>query len=134
MAAFRYYQPLTVGAGQELEKQLNELESGTERLRCQSGPKHRRTTRRYEPKGFDLRGELYRIFGVDLTNVPVPGEKISGGKVLYTKSRRVRSRVATAFERAPSLCITRRTTSASSSAASLASRASHKPLLQRRIG
>jgi hypothetical protein len=26
--------------------------------------------RRYEPKTFDLRGELYRIFGVDLTNVP----------------------------------------------------------------
>jgi hypothetical protein len=23
-----------------------------------------------EPKTFDLRGELYRIFGVDLTNVP----------------------------------------------------------------
>ena len=26
--------------------------------------------RRYEPRTFDLRGELYRIFGVDLTNVP----------------------------------------------------------------
>ena len=26
--------------------------------------------RRYEPKTFDLRGELYRIFKVDLTNVP----------------------------------------------------------------
>ena len=26
--------------------------------------------RRYEPKSFDLRGKLYRIFGVDLTNVP----------------------------------------------------------------
>jgi transposase len=86
--------------------------------------------RRYEPKTFDLRGELYRIFGVDLTNVPgisaitaqtilceigtdvsrfrnasafaswlglCPEKKVSGGKVLFTKSRRVRSRVATAL-------------------------------------
>jgi len=85
---------------------------------------------RYEPRTFDLRGELYRIFGVDLTNVPgisavtaqailcevgtdvsrfrnastfaswlglCPEKKISGGKVLFTKSRRVRSRVATAL-------------------------------------
>jgi len=86
--------------------------------------------RRYEPKNIDLRGELYRIFGVDLTDVPgvsaitaqtilceigtdvshfrnasalaswlglCPEKKVSGGKVLYTKSRRVKSRVATAF-------------------------------------
>jgi|SRR5579872_4459457 len=79
------------------------------------------------------RGELYRIFGVDLTNVPgisaitaqtilceigtdvsrfrnasafaswlgpCPENKISDGKVLYTKSRRVRSRVATALRMA----------------------------------
>ena len=79
---------------------------------------------------FDLRGELYRVFGVDLTNVPgisaltaqtilceigtdvsrfrnasafaswlglCPEKKISGGKMLFTKSRRVRSRVATAL-------------------------------------
>ena len=78
---------------------------------------------------FDLRRELYRIFGVDLTNVPGISamtsqtilykvgtevsrfrnasafaswrdlcleKKISGGKVLFTKSRRVRSRVAIA--------------------------------------
>jgi hypothetical protein len=86
-----------------------------------------------EPKTFDLRSELYRIFGVDLTNVPgisaitaqtilceigtdvsrfrnastfaswlglCPENKISGGKVLYTKSRRVRSRIATALRMA----------------------------------
>src|SRR3954451_2270106 len=82
------------------------------------------------PKSFDLRAELYRIFGVDLTNVPgisaitaqtilceigtdvsrfrnasafaswlglSPENRISGSKVLSTKSRRVRSRVATAL-------------------------------------
>ncbi len=76
------------------------------------------------------RGDLYRVFGVDLTNVPgisaitaqtilyeigtdvsgfrnasafaswlglCPEKKISGGKVLFTKSRRVRSRLATAL-------------------------------------
>ena len=81
----------------------------------------------HEPRVFDLRSELYRLFGVDLTNVPgisamtsqtilcevgtdvsrfrnasafaswlglCPEKKISGGKVLFTKSRRVRSRVA----------------------------------------
>jgi transposase len=84
----------------------------------------------HEPRVFDLRSELYRIFGVDLTNVPgisamtsqtilcevgtdvsrfrnasafaswlglCPEKKISGGKVLFTKSRRVRSRVAIAL-------------------------------------
>jgi transposase len=86
--------------------------------------------RRYEPKTFDLRSELYRVFGVDLTNVPgisaitaqtilceigtdvsrfrnasafaswlglCSEKKVSGGKVLYTKSRRIRSRVASAL-------------------------------------
>jgi transposase len=132
LAAFRYYQTLTAEVDQELEKQLNELDSSatgeaTAPKRTKASPYQRR---RYEPKGFDLRGELYRIFGVDLTNVPgisaitaqtilceigtdvsqfrnasafaswlglCPEKKISGGKVLYTKSRRVRSRVATAL-------------------------------------
>jgi transposase len=132
VAAFRYYQVLTVEVDQELEKQLNELDGAVPDdaklpKRTKASPYQRC---RYEPKGFDLRGELYRIFGVDLTNVPgisaitaqtilcevgtdvsqfrnasafaswlglCPEKKISGGKVLYTKSRRVRSRVATAL-------------------------------------
>src|SRR5215469_16626462 len=86
--------------------------------------------RHYEPTSFDLRSELYRIFGVDLTDVPglsgvtartilcdigpdtspfrnasafaswlglCPERQISGGKVLFTKSRRVRSRVTLAL-------------------------------------
>src|SRR5271169_1868975 len=94
--------------------------------------------RHYEPRTFDLRAELYRVFGVDLTNVPgisaltaqtilcevgtdvsrfrnasafaswlglCPEKKVSGGKVLFTKSRQVRSRVATALRMcANSLC------------------------------
>jgi transposase len=90
--------------------------------------KHRR--QHHEPIAFDLRGELYRIVGVDLTDVPgissvtahtilcevgtdltrfrnasafaswlglCPEKQISGGKVLYTKSRQVKSRVASAL-------------------------------------
>jgi transposase len=132
LAAFRYYQTLVAEADQELATQLNELntaETAQAKMpeRTKASPYQRR---RYEPKNIDLRGELYRIFGVDLTNVPgisaitaqtilceigtdvsqfrnasafaswlglCPEKKVSGGKVLYTKSRRVRSRVATAL-------------------------------------
>jgi transposase len=132
LAAFRYYQQLIVEADAEIQQQLGDLETATTAEK--STPKRTKASpyqrRRYEPKEFDLRSELYRIFGVDLTNVPgisaitaqtilceigtdvsrfrnasafaswlglCPEKKISGGKVLYTKSRRVRSRVAAAL-------------------------------------
>lgn len=126
LAAFRYYQDLIAEIDQEIQQQLNNLETAataqeTTPKRTKASPYKRP---RYEPKSFDLRSELYRIFGVDLTDVPgvsaitaqtilceigtdasafaswlglCPEKKISGGKVLYTKSRRVRSRVATAL-------------------------------------
>ncbi len=133
--AFRYYQQLVVEVDQEIQRQLGTLKTAT--TAEPTVPKRTKASayqrRRYEPKTFDLRGELYRIFGVDLTNVPgisaitaqtilceigtdvsrfrnasafaswlglCPENKISGGKVLYTKSRRVRSRVATALRMA----------------------------------
>ena len=79
---------------------------------------------------FDLRGELYRIVGVDLTDIPginavtahtiiseigtdvsrfrnasafaswlglCPEKQVSGGKVLYSKTRPVKNRVANAL-------------------------------------
>src|SRR2546423_11403614 len=79
---------------------------------------------------FDLRGELYRIVGVDLTDIPgingvtahtiiseigtdvscfrnasafaswlglCPEKQVSGGKLLYTKTRPVKNRVAHAL-------------------------------------
>lgn len=132
LAAFRYYQGLVTDVDNEVERQLGGLETAPTAEK--DLPKRTKACayqrRRYEPKTFDLRGELYRIFGVDLTNVPgisaitaqtilceigtdvsrfrnasafaswlglCPENKISGGKVLYTKSRRVRSRVATAL-------------------------------------
>src|ERR1700730_3834694 len=123
---------LVVQVDQEIQCQLGSLETAT--TAEPAVPKRTKASayqrRRYEPKTFDLRGELYRIFGVDLTNVPgisaitaqtilceigtdvsrfrnasafaswlglCPEKKVSGGKVLYSKSRRVRSRVATAL-------------------------------------
>lgn len=132
LAGFRYYQGLIADADQEIQRHLGGLETAA--TAEQEPPKRTKQShyqrRRYEPKSFDLRSELYRIFGVDLTNVPgisaitahtilceigtdvsqfrnasafaswlglCPERQISGGKVLYTKSRRVRSRVATAL-------------------------------------
>ena len=134
-AAFHYYQQLVVEVDQEIQGQLGDLETAT--TAEPTVPKRTKASayqrRQSEPKTFDLRGELYRIFVVDLTNVPgisaitaqtilceigtdvsrfrnasafaswlglCPENKISGGEVLYTKSRRVRSRVATALRMA----------------------------------
>jgi hypothetical protein len=135
LAAFHYYQQLVVEVDQEIQRQVGCLETAitaepTVPKRTKTSPYQRR---RYEPKAFDLRSELYRIFRVDLNNVSgisaitaqtilceigtdvsrfrnasafaswlglCPENKISGGKVLYTKSRRVRSRVATALRMA----------------------------------
>src|SRR6201996_6558898 len=132
LAAFRYYQQLVVEVDRELANHLDGLETAaTAGFEPPQRTKHSHyQRRRYEPKSFDLRAELYRIFGVDLTNVPgisavtaqtilceigtdvsrfrnasafaswlglSPEKKISGGKVLNTKSRRVRSRVAIAL-------------------------------------
>jgi transposase len=132
LTAFRYYQQLVVEVDREIELHMGELNTAPT---AEKTPPARTKARhyqkcRYEPKMFDLRAELYRIFGVDLTNVPgisavtaqtilcevgtdvsrfrnasafaswlglCPEKKISGGKVLFTKSRRVRSRVATAL-------------------------------------
>lgn len=135
LAAYRYYQQLVLETDQEIQRQMVELEAADNAL-----AKMPKRTKRlpyqqqgHEPRVFDLRRELYRIFGVDLTNVPgisamtsqtilceagtdvsrfrnasafiswlglCPEKKISGGKVLFTKSRRVRSRVAIALRRA----------------------------------
>jgi transposase len=144
LAAFHYYQQLVVEVDQEVQRQLGSLETAItaepavpKRTAEPAVPKRTKASPykrgRYEPKAFDLRHELYRIFGVDLTNVPgisaitaqtilceigtdvsrfrnasafaswlglCPENKISGGKVLYTKSRRVRSRLATALRMA----------------------------------
>lgn len=132
LEAFRYYQGLITETDEEIKRQLGELTTANTAL---PNPPQRTKACRYqrqgnEPRNFDLRSELYRIFGVDLTNVPgisavtaqtilceistdvarfrnasafvswlglCPEKRVSGGKVLSTKSRNVRSRVATAL-------------------------------------
>jgi hypothetical protein len=72
LAAFHYYHPMVVEVDQEIQGQLGSL--GTATTAEPTVPKRTKASayqrRRYEPKTFDLRGELYRVFGVDLTNVP----------------------------------------------------------------
>src|SRR5271165_4592964 len=72
LAAYHYYQNLVLEVDQEIKLQLGELQTAetaekSTPARTKASPYQRR---RYEPKTFDLRSELYRIFGVDLTNVP----------------------------------------------------------------
>src|SRR5262249_13590034 len=119
---------------------------------------------RYEPAGFDLRGELYRILGADLTDVAgissvtahtilcevgtdvsrfrnasafaswlglCPERQISGGQVLYTKSPRVRNRVALALRLGAYSLHHPTTISVSSSVASHASLENLRPSRQR---
>jgi transposase len=129
---FRYYQRLVAETDREIQQHLLGLETAST---AGSEPPPRTKQRhyqccRYEPKSFDLRAELYRIFGVDLTDVPginavtaqtvlceigtdvcqfrnasafaswlglCPEKQISGGRVLSTRTRRVKSRLATAL-------------------------------------
>jgi hypothetical protein len=72
LAAFRYYQQLVLESDREIQLQLAELETAAT-AQPTTPPPTKATAhyaRHYEPRTFDLRGELYRVFGVDLTNVP----------------------------------------------------------------
>ena len=68
--AYRYYEKLMAECDREIEEYLKGFDS---KLSAQSPPlakpKERRRPRRNELR-FDLRAQLYRIFGVDLTAVP----------------------------------------------------------------
>jgi len=131
VTAYRQYQELMAGCDVEIERMLEEFSSAAE---GGAGPlppsaKHRHKPRRNELK-FDLRGHLYRIFGVDLTAVPginaqtahtllaevgcdlsafpnasafaswmglCPDNRVSGGKVLSARTRKVKNRLARAL-------------------------------------
>jgi hypothetical protein len=120
-ADFRYSQSLVMEVDHEIKRGVQPLATAPAAqaalpTRTKTWPYQRS---RYEPKNFDLRTELYRVFGVDLTTAPgisattaqtilceigtdvsrlrnasafaswlglCPENKISGGKVLYTKS------------------------------------------------
>lgn len=128
---YRFHQKLITDLDGEIARLMQTLPSATER----SGPPATRTKltayrRQGNDPSFDLRGELYRIAGVDLTDIPgistvtaqvilteigpdlsrfrhasafaswlglCPEKRVSGGKVLSCKTRRVAHRAATAL-------------------------------------
>ena len=131
LAAYRFYQHLMAEVDLELAQRMQELP------RAEHAPDKRppRTKKRiYQRAGnepsFDLKAELFRIAGVDLTDVPgistltahtilmevgpdvsrfrnasafaswlglCPEKQVSGGKVLYTRTRKVKNRAAIAL-------------------------------------
>jgi hypothetical protein len=131
LVGFHFYQQLIRAVDQELEGAMRQLP------RAEGAPEQMppRTKKCFYQKAgnepaFDLKAELFRISGVDLTDVPgisaitahtilievgpdlsrfrnasafaswlglCPDKKVSGGKVLYTGSRKVKNRIAIAL-------------------------------------
>jgi hypothetical protein len=131
LVGYRFYQRLIAEVDVELQLKMRELP------RAEGAPEQmpaRTKTRFYQRAGnepaFDLKGELFRIAGVDLTDVPgisaitahtiimevgqdmsrfrnasafaswlglCPEKQVSGGKVLSTRSRKVKNRAAIAL-------------------------------------
>ncbi|MDT7811438.1 MAG: transposase [Acidobacteriaceae bacterium] len=125
---YRYYQKLIAEQDEEIARFMHTLLNAVEH----TSPMPKRTKRTaYQGMGndptFDLRSELYRIAGVDLTDIPgvsataaqviltevgpdvsrfrhasafaswlglCPDKRASGGKLLSTKTRKVKNRVA----------------------------------------
>lgn len=131
LAGYRYYEKLVAEVDEEIKGLLKELPAveGTDQG-PPPGTKKRPLQKKHNDPAFDLRGELYRITGVDLTDIPginpvtahtiiseigtdvsrfrnasafaswlglCPEKQVSGGKVLYTKTRPVKNRVAIAL-------------------------------------
>ncbi len=70
LRAYRQYQQWIAACDVEIERQLRVLPNNlADDQKPLSKPKDHHKPRRNEP-GFDLRSQLYRIFGVDLTEVP----------------------------------------------------------------
>jgi len=129
VAAYRHYQGLLGACDVEIEQMLGEFSDAGPGAPALAEPDGRRKPRRNELK-FNLRGHLYRIFGVDLTAVPginaaiahtllaevgrdlsafpnaaafaswmglCPDNRVSGGKVLGSRTRKVNHRLARAL-------------------------------------
>jgi transposase len=131
LAAYRFYKSLMAEVDTELEMRMRQLPRSAEaQQRRPPGSKTRIYQRAGNEPAFDLKSELYRIAGVDLTDVPgistltahtllmevgtdiscfrnasafaswlglCPDKQVSGGKVLYTRTRKVKNRAAIAL-------------------------------------
>lgn len=131
LAGYRFYQSLIAEVDVELEAKTRELPRDADGAE-QMPPRTKECTyhRAGNEPSFDLRSEMFRITGVDLTNVPgisaltaytilmevgpdvsrfrnasafaswlglCPEKQVSGGKVLYSRSRKVKNRAAVAL-------------------------------------
>lgn len=127
LAAYRHYQVQIEQCDRELHELLGTFDS---RADPQENPLPPRPKPRRDRSGFDLRNELYRIFGTDLTAIPgvdvqtvytvfaecgrdlsafptagdfaswlglCPDNRITGGKVFATRTRKVNHPAATAL-------------------------------------
>lgn len=70
LKAYRYYQTLVADCDGEIEKYLKEFDSKIDVDQHPLPPERHRHRRRKNEFHFNLRAELYRILGVDLTAVP----------------------------------------------------------------
>jgi transposase len=139
LEGYRFYKKLIGELDLETERLMQAVPSAVEQLApIPSRTKHGVYQRNGNDPRFDLRRELYRIAGVDLTDVPgvsavtaqvilteigpdvtrfrnasafaswlglCPEKKVSGGKVLSCKTRKIKSRAALALRiGANSLC------------------------------
>lgn len=139
LAGYRYYHKLIAELDCEIERRMQILPSASDGSQpIPNRTKHSAFHRQGNDPGFDLRGELYRIAGVDLTDIPgvssvtaqvilteigpdvsrfrhasafaswlglCPEKRVSGGKVLSCKTRKVKNRAAIALRLgANSLC------------------------------
>lgn len=131
LVGYRFYQKLIAEVDVELQLKMQELpraEGGSEQI----PPRTKKCfyQRAGNEPAFDLKGELFRIAGVDLTDVPgisaitahtiimevgpdisrfrsasafaswlglCPEKRVSGGKTLSTRSRKVKNRAAIAL-------------------------------------
>jgi transposase len=139
LEGYRYYQERIAELDREIQKSMKEVASSHEvPKQVPNRTKRTRYQRQANDPAFDLRAELYRIAGVDLTDIPgvstltaqmvlteigpdvsrfrnasafaswlglCPEKRVSGGKVLSCKTRKVKSRAALALRLgAHSLC------------------------------
>jgi transposase len=139
LEGYRYYQERIAELDREIQKSMKEVASSHEvPKQVPNRTKRTRYQRQANDPAFDLRAELYRIAGVDLTDIPgvstltaqmvlteigpdvsrfrnasafaswlglCPEKRVSGGKVLSCKTRKVKSWAALALRLgAHSLC------------------------------
>jgi transposase len=137
--AYRYFRRLIAQLDAELKSYLQELPTSTAaQSELPKGTKLRQKER--NDPAFDLRSELYRVVGVDLTDVPgisvmtaqtivseigagvarfpnasafaswlglCPEKQVSGGRVLYTRTRKVKNRNCECIENGSNLPVSR---------------------------